>query len=129
MDAQATFFVVGTRAKNTHLITEIFSRGHEIANHTYTHPSGIFWCGGTGADLDGNRSVCANGIREIAKWSQPVFSGAAGLKNLFVHPDLARRGLGLIGWQAGDSIPGSANPRCGRDNQTESAAGSNHPSA
>src|SRR5205814_9355683 len=43
-NARATFFVVGTRAEEyPHLVTEILSRGHEIANHTYTHPSGMFW--------------------------------------------------------------------------------------
>src|SRR5881394_2040718 len=33
--ARATFFVIGSRAeKYPHLLTEILSRGHEIANHT-----------------------------------------------------------------------------------------------
>src|SRR3979409_1991591 len=41
--ARATFFVGGKRAEEyPHLITEILSRGHAIANHTYTHPSGMF---------------------------------------------------------------------------------------
>ena len=45
--ARATFFVIGKRADEyPHLITEILARGHEIANHTYTHPSGMFWAAG-----------------------------------------------------------------------------------
>ncbi|MDP9800460.1 peptidoglycan/xylan/chitin deacetylase (PgdA/CDA1 family) [Arcanobacterium wilhelmae] len=37
--AKATFFVVGTAAeKHPELIRRILAEGHEIANHTYTHP-------------------------------------------------------------------------------------------
>ncbi|MER2170254.1 MAG: polysaccharide deacetylase family protein [Psychrobacillus psychrodurans] len=37
--AKATFFVVGEQAeKNPELISRQFNEGHEIANHTYTHP-------------------------------------------------------------------------------------------
>src|SRR5215212_9431576 len=46
-EARATFFVIGMKAEQyPHLITEILTRGHEIANHTYTHPSGSFWFAG-----------------------------------------------------------------------------------
>lgn len=38
-DAKATFFVVGENAeKNPELILREYNEGHEIANHTYTHP-------------------------------------------------------------------------------------------
>ncbi|SER81576.1 polysaccharide deacetylase family protein [Psychrobacillus sp. OK032] len=38
-DAKATFFVVGENAeKNSDLILRQYNEGHEIANHTYTHP-------------------------------------------------------------------------------------------
>lgn len=38
-NAKATFFVVGENAeKNTDLILRQYNEGHEIANHTYTHP-------------------------------------------------------------------------------------------
>jgi peptidoglycan/xylan/chitin deacetylase (PgdA/CDA1 family) len=37
---KATFFIIGQRAKNDpDLIKKIHTRGHKIANHTYTHPA------------------------------------------------------------------------------------------
>lgn len=37
--AKATFFVIGKRAKmNCHLINRMHAEGHEIGNHTYSHP-------------------------------------------------------------------------------------------
>ena len=36
---QATFFVVGKRVdENCDLLRQIYNDGHEIGNHTYTHP-------------------------------------------------------------------------------------------
>ena len=97
-NARATFFVVGTRAEEyPHLITEILSRGHEIANHTYTHPSGMFWAAGptrTAMEID----LCAELLRSAPDRPARLFRAPAGMKNLFVHPELARRGLALIGW-------------------------------
>jgi peptidoglycan-N-acetylglucosamine deacetylase len=97
-DARATFFVIGKRAEEyPHLITEILSRGHAIANHTYTHPSGMFWAAGPariGAEID----LCAEWLRSAPNRPARLFRAPAGHKNLFVHPELARRGLALIGW-------------------------------
>jgi peptidoglycan/xylan/chitin deacetylase (PgdA/CDA1 family) len=96
--ARATFFVIGAHAeKNPRLITEILSRGHELANHTFTHPSGTFWAAGparVAAEID----LCAEMLRAGPDRPARLFRTPAGLKNLFVHPELARRGLALIGW-------------------------------
>jgi peptidoglycan/xylan/chitin deacetylase (PgdA/CDA1 family) len=96
--ARATFFVIGTRAeKYPHLLTEILSRGHEIANHTYTHPSGSFWAAGparVAAEID----LCGGMLRAGPDRPARFFRAPAGLKNLFVHPELERRRLALIGW-------------------------------
>lgn len=41
-DAKATFFVIGNQAeKYPDLIRKLNDEGHEIANHTYTHPHSI----------------------------------------------------------------------------------------
>jgi peptidoglycan/xylan/chitin deacetylase (PgdA/CDA1 family) len=97
-NARATFFVVGTRAEEyPHLITEILSRGHEIANHTYTHPSGMFWAASP-ARIAAEIDLCAEWLRSAPDRPARLFRAPAGLKNLFVHPELARRGLALIGW-------------------------------
>jgi peptidoglycan/xylan/chitin deacetylase (PgdA/CDA1 family) len=97
-EARATFFVIGVHAeKYPHLITEILSRGHEIANHTYTHASRSFWAAGptrTYAEID----LCEEWLRTAPDRPARFFRAPAGLKNLFLHPELSRRGLALIGW-------------------------------
>jgi peptidoglycan/xylan/chitin deacetylase (PgdA/CDA1 family) len=97
-DARATFFVIGTNAeKYPHLITEILTRGHEIANHTYTHPSGTFWFAGprrVALEID----LCAELLRVAPERPARFFRAPVGVKNLFIHPALAPRGLALIGW-------------------------------
>jgi peptidoglycan/xylan/chitin deacetylase (PgdA/CDA1 family) len=97
-DARATFFVIGRQAEQyPHLITEILSRGHEIANHTYSHPSGTFWCAGPrriGLEID----LCAELLRAGPDRPARFFRAPVGLKNLFVHLELERRQLALVGW-------------------------------
>lgn len=96
--ARATFFVIGKRAEEyPHLLTEILARGHEIANHTYTHPSGMFWAAGPhriAAEID----LCAELLRAAPDRPARFFRAPVGLKNCFVHPELDRRRLALIGW-------------------------------
>jgi len=42
---QATFFVKGALVEqHPELVSAIVARGHEVANHSQTHPSGSFWC-------------------------------------------------------------------------------------
>jgi peptidoglycan/xylan/chitin deacetylase (PgdA/CDA1 family) len=96
--ARATFFLIGQNAEQyPHLVTEILARGHAIANHTYTHPSGSFWIAGPkriAAEID----RCAELLRTAPDRPARFFRAPAGLKNLFVHPELDRRGLALVGW-------------------------------
>jgi peptidoglycan/xylan/chitin deacetylase (PgdA/CDA1 family) len=89
----ATFFVKGTlAAARPDLIRTIVDRGHTIGNHSHTHPSAAFWC------LPPERiaheiDACAETIPPTTLFRAPV-----GMKNPFVHPHLARRGMKLIGW-------------------------------
>ena len=97
-NARATFFVIGEHAeKHPHLITEILARGHSLANHTYSHPSGTFWCASAGR-IRKEIDRCAETLRTTLERPAQFFRAPAGMKNPFVHPALARRGLGLIGW-------------------------------
>lgn len=97
-DARATFFVIGKFAEEyPQLLTEILTRGHEIANHTYSHPSGTFWMASPrriAAEID----LCAELLRADHDRPARFFRAPAGLKNLFVHPELDTRGLVLVGW-------------------------------
>jgi peptidoglycan/xylan/chitin deacetylase (PgdA/CDA1 family) len=96
--ARATFFLIGQHAEQCpHLVTEILTRGHEISNHTHTHPGGSFWFAGPGriaAEID----LCAQFLRTAPDRPARFFRAPAGLKNIFVHPELDRRDLRLIGW-------------------------------
>lgn len=88
--ANATFFVVGTRAARYPAELEaIRAAGHAIANHTASHPSASFW------SLPPSRIA-----EEIDRGYLPTnyFRTPAGLKNFFVHPALRRRGMELVGW-------------------------------
>lgn len=99
-DVKATFFVKGTlvdahpdRAK------EIVARGHSIANHSHTHPSGTFWCllpRQIEREIDACNAALAQVTREAPVW----FRAPVGMKNPFVHPALAHRGMRLVGWTA-----------------------------
>jgi peptidoglycan/xylan/chitin deacetylase (PgdA/CDA1 family) len=89
-EAKATFFVVGKRAQEfPEAIAKIRAAGHEIGNHTYSHPSGSFWAfkpSHIAAEIDGFPIV------------SPFFRAPAGLKNCWLHPLLEKRGMRLIGW-------------------------------
>jgi peptidoglycan/xylan/chitin deacetylase (PgdA/CDA1 family) len=81
---RATFFAIGSPAY------DVVGRGHTVANHSRSHPSGTFWRLGPRAvarEIDG-------GVQ--SRW----FRAPVGMKNPFVHPALARRGMRLIGWTA-----------------------------
>ncbi|MES2696973.1 MAG: polysaccharide deacetylase family protein [Verrucomicrobiota bacterium] len=95
--AKATFFVIGERAaRHPDLIREIARRGHEVAHHTHTHPSGSFWFASTrrvATELDATLAVLARvGVRPTR------FRAPVGIKNLLLAPALAVRGLNYIGW-------------------------------
>ena len=98
--ARATFFVIGAHAeKYPHLVTEILSRGHQIANHTFTHPSGSFWAA-LPSTIATEIDRCAEILRTNPDRPARLFRAPAGLKNPFVHPELERRELHLVGWSA-----------------------------
>ncbi len=89
-EAQATFFVIGERAaKFPTEMESIRAAGHDVANHTATHPRGTFWCLPPGRIA---REIDQGGI------STRYFRAPAGMKNFFVHPALRRRQMELVGW-------------------------------
>ncbi len=89
-DATATFFTIGEKAAQLpDEIARICAGGHDVANHTWSHPSGSFW-----AFLP--RRIAT----EIDRYPlrSRFFRAPAGLKNFFLHPLLARREMLLVGW-------------------------------
>ncbi len=98
-EAHATFFVVGENAKaHPQLVRAIVAAGHEVANHTHTHPMATFWCASparVGRELDAATETLGSvGVRP-ARFRAPV-----GIKNLWLGRALAKRGLTCIGWSA-----------------------------
>jgi len=98
--ARATFFLIGTKAaKYPDLTHMILKAGHSIGNHTQTHPKYSFWRLGPNKlarEIDGFESTLSSiGIPPPIWFRAPV-----GMKNPFLHPILAARGLGLVAWSA-----------------------------
>ncbi len=115
-DVKATFFVKGTLAeRHLNLVQAIAHRGHTLANHSHTHPSASFWClppGRIAREIDGCNSALTSVTGATPRW----FRAPVGMKNLFVHPALARRDMRLIGWTARgfDAVSSDANEILGR---------------
>ena len=99
-DAHATFFLIGEKvAKYPELTLMILAAGHAIGNHTQTHPQFSFWRLGPKAlarEIDGFEGTITSLGIATPLW----FRAPAGLKNPFLHPILATRGLRLVGWSA-----------------------------
>lgn len=97
---KATFFVKGTLAEeHADLVRAILARGHSVANHSQTHPSGSFWCslpGRVASEIDGCNRALLHATGAEPRW----FRAPVGLKNPAVHPALSRRNMRLIGWTA-----------------------------
>ncbi|MCB1224164.1 MAG: polysaccharide deacetylase family protein, partial [Verrucomicrobiales bacterium] len=99
--ARAVFFFIGARAAaHPELVREVQRRGHELGNHTQTHPAGSFWIMPS-ARIAWEISTCGQTLRDACpaaslRW----FRAPAGLRNSFVHPVLEREGLQLMGWSA-----------------------------
>jgi peptidoglycan/xylan/chitin deacetylase (PgdA/CDA1 family) len=98
--ARATFFLVSDRAsQRPDLVAAIRQRGHEIGNHTASHPAAWFWCLGPARideEVGRAQQVLASLSGERPRW----FRSVAGHTNPFVAPALARHGLKRVSWCA-----------------------------
>lgn len=98
--ARATFFCIGRRVvARPALARAVIEAGHDVQNHTFSHPAFTFWA----ALPDRVRAEIRQGSQAIfeATGKQPcLFRAPAGLANCFVHAATAGEGLRLIGWSA-----------------------------
>jgi peptidoglycan/xylan/chitin deacetylase (PgdA/CDA1 family) len=95
---KATFFVKGSLAtERPDLIRLMLERGHHVANHSQTHPSGSFWCLPPAA-LASEIQTCSDALEAITGERPILFRAPVGMKNPFVHPILTASSLTLIGW-------------------------------
>nr|WP_245597979.1 polysaccharide deacetylase family protein [Ottowia thiooxydans] len=94
---RATFFCIAERVRqHPELAREIVRRGHLIENHTDTHPH-LFAAYGPrkmALQIDGAQHA----LRELTGRAPQFFRAVAGLRNPFLDPLLARRGLRLASW-------------------------------
>ena len=75
----------------------ILDDGHTIGNHTQTHPRLAFWRLGPkrlAKEIDEFEATISSIHAPVPIW----FRAPAGMKNPFLHPILAARGLHLVGW-------------------------------
>jgi len=95
---KATFFLIGQKAQqHPELVREIRDRGHQIGNHTWSHPQASFWASGP---LRTYREIarCQKCLTEITGQEPILFRAPVGHSTFFVHPVLKAFGLRLIGW-------------------------------
>ncbi|RYD17642.1 MAG: polysaccharide deacetylase family protein, partial [Verrucomicrobiaceae bacterium] len=97
-DTKAIFFMIGEKVRaHPDLAREVIRRGHEIGNHTFTHPQGSFWCAGpwrTRREI----AACQQVIEEATGKKPRLFRAPVGHRNLFTHPVCAVLGLDVMGW-------------------------------
>ena len=95
----ATFFCIGQQAqRHPDLCREILRRGHAIENHSQRH-SHRFSVLGPRA-LARELQVSQDTLTRICGQRPLFFRAPAGLRNMFLQPELARLGLRLASWSA-----------------------------
>ena len=98
--ARATFFLVGERAQaHPGLVAEIRRRGHEVGNHSQTHPSGRFWALGPramAAEVARAQQALAGPTGTPPRW----FRSVVGHTNPFLAAPLRAHGLARVAWSA-----------------------------
>ena len=97
-DRKAVFFVIGDQVRRfPELAREIARRGHELGNHTMTHPQASMW--GLGPWRTRREIVdCQRAIEEVTGTSPRWFRAPVGHRNLFTHPFAAELGLEVVAW-------------------------------
>jgi hypothetical protein len=95
---KAIFFMIGEKVRaHPELVREVIRRGHEIGNHTLTHPQASFWCAGpsrTRREIAG----CQQIIEEVTGTKPRWFRAPVGHRNLFAHPVATDLGLRVMAW-------------------------------
>ncbi|MEY3897182.1 MAG: hypothetical protein RLZZ214_2703 [Verrucomicrobiota bacterium] len=95
---KAIFFMIGGKVRaHPELAREVVRRGHEIGNHTLSHPQASFWCAGpwrTHREISG----CQQIIGEVTGIAPRWFRAPVGHRNLFTHPVASALGLQVMAW-------------------------------
>ncbi|MBJ7392166.1 MAG: polysaccharide deacetylase family protein [Chthoniobacterales bacterium] len=98
--ARATFFCIGQRvAMNPALARAVVDGGHDVQNHTFSHPAFTFWAALPRRAAEEIRAG-SEAIRHATGKQPDLFRAPAGLANAFVHAAAERAKLKMIGWSA-----------------------------
>ncbi len=98
--AKATFFVIGKKVdQNRDLCRRVLSEGHQIGNHTHSHPAALWWALPrklTCREIErGNHSILTATGELPAFFRSPV-----GMNSPAIHPACAANNLRVVGWSA-----------------------------
>lgn len=108
---KAVFFMIGKKAAvYPELVREVMARGHEIGNHTMTHPQATFWCAGpwrTWREI----SKCQQVLEDITGVKPRWFRAPVGHRNFFTHPIATALGMQVMAWnrRGYDAVETDAN--------------------
>jgi len=95
---RAIFFMIGEKVRaHPALAREVIRRGHEIGNHTLTHPQASFWCAGPWRTRH-EIGACQQIIADITGKRPRLFRAPVGHRNLFTHPIASALGLEIMAW-------------------------------
>lgn len=98
--ARATFFLVGARAlERPEQVRQIIARGHDIGNHSHSHPQTRFWRLGPAA-MSAEIEQCQQALTALAGCPPRWYRSVVGMTNPFVATALKRHGLTRVGWSA-----------------------------
>lgn len=95
---RAVFFVIGEKVlQHPGLAREILRRGHELGNHTQTHPQASFWA--LGPERTRKEIVaCQDTIQAVTGFTPRWFRAPVGHRNPSTHPFAAVCGLQVMAW-------------------------------
>ncbi len=95
---KAIFFMIGEKVRaHPELACEVIRRGHEVGNHTMTHPQAGFWAAGpwrTRREIEECQQVIEAATGTLPRW----FRAPVGHRNLFTHPVVSDLGLRVMAW-------------------------------
>lgn len=95
---KAVFFVIGDHVRRfPELTKEIVARGHELGNHTMTHPQRSMWSAGP-VRMRREITECSRVIEEVTGQRPRWFRAPVGHRNYFTHPIAAELGMEVVAW-------------------------------
>jgi peptidoglycan/xylan/chitin deacetylase (PgdA/CDA1 family) len=99
-EARATFFCIGRRLELfPQTAARIVKEGHELANHTHSHPIWWFSCAFPSHAFT-EITRCNRALAAVSETRPRWFRSPLGLANLCVHHAVRKQGMRILGWSA-----------------------------